>query len=180
METSPRVAEVAVTATLPIGDWHWQQSVYGWPATQFQAWIRGDLVITADTRQTVALFFDNVLEFWIDGMPCFGGDFYAFRRAPLVLHLQPGTHRIDVRLIRDVRAMGASGGPNITVKLRAEGASGSLHVLRNKTLISDIVGGKLVSPFASILVRNDGEDLVDVNDLECPQVCDNNCFESLY
>lgn len=37
---------------------------------------------------------DHVIEFWIDDQSYFGGDLYAFRKAPLVLDLSPGEHKI--------------------------------------------------------------------------------------
>lgn len=75
-------------------DWPFLQSVYGWSAFQYQAWARGKLTVEDETEQKVVLYTDHVIEFWVDDRPTFGGDFYAFRNAPLILHLSPGEHKI--------------------------------------------------------------------------------------
>jgi hypothetical protein len=140
--------------------------VYGWTALQYQAWARGYVEISADVPQTITFCTDNVIEFWVDDKLYFGGDFYAYRRAPAVLHLAPGKHKVDVRLIRDVRAMGGIGEPKVSIKLKAEVSRGILAVVESKLLISDIVDGNLASPFASVPVRNEGAGWVDIVEIE--------------
>lgn len=75
-------------------DWPFLQSVYGWAALQYQAWTRGRLVVESESSRKIVLQMNHVLEFWIDDRSYFGGDFYAFRKAPLVLDLSPGEHKI--------------------------------------------------------------------------------------
>ena len=83
-----------LTVSFPGIDWPFLQSVYGWAALQYQAWARGRLVVESEKPQKIVLHTDHVLEFWIDDRSYFGGDFYAFRNAPLVLDLFPGEHKI--------------------------------------------------------------------------------------
>ena len=140
--------------------------MYGWTALQYQAWARGYLEISADLPRTITFCTDNVIEFWVDDKLYFGGDFYAYRRAPPVLQLAAGKHKVDVRLIRDVRAIGGIGEPKISIKLKAEVSRGILAVVEPKLLISDIVNGTLASPFASVPVRNEGVAWVDIVEVE--------------
>lgn len=150
-------------------DWTAIQAVYGWAALQYQAWARGSITVRGSQPQTFLLYSDHVLEFWVDDEPYFGGDYYAYRNAPLVLHLPPGAHRLDVRLVRDVRIMGAVGQPTITVNLEVKPASGKL-VLADKVLISDVVDGRLASPYCSVTVRNEGLVPVEVIMTDSPAV----------
>ncbi|KAL8952695.1 MAG: hypothetical protein Q9222_001394 [Ikaeria aurantiellina] len=117
-------------------DWSFLQSVYGWPALQYQAWTRGVITVHEKVTQTVILYTDYVLEFWVDDNPYFGGDFYAFRRAPMVVHLDPGDHRLDVRIIRDLRAMGGVGEPTDLPPLRL--ASGQSRPLVFDAAVSEL------------------------------------------
>ncbi|MCJ1244306.1 hypothetical protein MMC30_001504, partial [Trapelia coarctata] len=128
--------------------------------------MRGELTIHADQPRTVLLYMDNVLESSIDGKRYFGGDFYAYRRAPLVLHLNPGPHTLDVRLVRDVRAMGGIGAPLVSLGLRAEFSSGGLAVVEEKILLPEMIGGKLVNNVGSVPVRNEGQEWIDILGVE--------------
>ncbi|KAI9877754.1 MAG: hypothetical protein M1830_002919 [Pleopsidium flavum] len=159
-------SKASLTVSFPAVDWSFLQSVYGWAALQFQAWARGTITINADQTNSIVLYVDNVLEFWVDGKSYFGGDFYSYRRAPLILHLEPGHHRLDVRLIRDVRAMGGTGEPNIQVRIEAHVSSGGLTVVDDKLLFPDIVDGKLSSTLASVPVRNEGSRWIQVLSVE--------------
>ena len=157
-----KIAEASLLVDFPDIDWKFLQSVYGWAALQFQAWARGHLIIAADTARSIMLYADNVLEFWVDDQHYFGGDYYAYRRAPLVLHLSPGSHNVDIRLIRDVRVMGGIGEPKISITLKAEGSNSSLALVVHKALIPDVVNGAFATPFASIPIRNEGQKPIDI------------------
>lgn len=111
-----------------------------------------------------------MLEFWIDDEHHFGGDFYTYRRAPLILRLDPGSHRLNIRLIRDVRAMGAIGEPSLHVKLEAQESPGGL-AFSGKPLLPDIVGGKLASNLASVSVRNEEESWIEICEIRSVNVC---------
>ncbi|KAL8831473.1 MAG: hypothetical protein Q9191_000845 [Dirinaria sp. TL-2023a] len=116
------------------------------------------------------MYTDYVLEFWIDDKPHFGGDFYAHRNAPLVLHLDPGDHKLDVRLIRDVRAFGANDEPTIELELRCERSKSHLTLDADKMLVADIVDGVLASSFASVPVRNEFQTWIDVRSIQSIKV----------
>ena len=149
----------------PNVDWPFLQSIYGWAALQYQAWARGHLIIAAKFTQSILFYADHVLEFWVDDDHYFGGDYYAYRRAPLVLHLNPGSHNIAIRLIRDVRVMGAIGEPTISIELKAESSHGSLALMGQKALMPDIIDGVLASSFASVPACNQGRKAIDVLDI---------------
>ncbi|TID19962.1 hypothetical protein E6O75_ATG07422 [Venturia nashicola] len=175
-ESGPSGAKVSLTVGFPDVDWNFLQSVYGWTALQWQAWARGEIFVTGDTIQTVTLYTDGILEYAVDGVRTFGGDFYSFRKAPLVLHLDPGRHVIDLRLVRDVRAFGGVSTPTIDAKIEARivpsdpTISGEktwvmpndLEVEGNQAMVSDVVDGRLASPYGTVTVRNTGTDWVEV------------------
>ncbi|KAJ8610665.1 hypothetical protein MRB53_038444 [Persea americana] len=134
---------------------------YGWAASQWQAWARGTLVLTGSRCTTVTLDTPGILEFYVDGEHYFGGDFYGFRRAPVVVKLCPGHHRLDVRLLRDVRATGGLGAPSVEVALYAAVAEG-LQVIPGSVLFPSVARGKFVSRYASVSVVNTEEYAIEV------------------
>ena len=169
--SSEDAAEATLNIHFPNIDWPFLQSVYGWAALQYSAWTRGHLTIAAKSAQSIVFYTDNVLEFWVDDDHYFGGDYYAYRRAPLVLHLNPGSHNVDIRLIRDVRVMGGIGEPKISIKMKAERSNSSLAIVSQKALIPDIVDGVLASPFASVPVRNEGTIPLEILKITTNVVC---------
>lgn len=157
----------------PAVDWRKLQSVYGWSALQYQAWIRGSLTVKGNSSQVILLYTDNVLEFWLAGQHYFGGDFYAFRRAPLVLDLPPGSHRFDIRIIRDVRAMGASEGadqPNVSIQIKVEKSEEGLSLQQERLLVPDVVKGRLAGEYGSLTLRNDGHRSLNILSVEAVDV----------
>lgn len=98
-------------------------------------------------------------EFSIAGRKHVGGDYYEFRRAPLVVKLPAGRHAIDVRVAHDVRAFGGVD----SVKFRVEAAivKGELSV-GDGVMVSDVVSGRMVGEWVSVPVRNDGEGWIRV------------------
>ena len=168
---SATAVEGTLSVDFPTVDWPFLQSVYGWAALQYQAWARGYLNIDKDSPQSIMLFTDHVLEFFVDDTHYFGGDFYAYRRAPLVLHLKPGIHKLDIRLARDVREMGGIGEPKVNVRLKVEIANGGLAIVEHKLLVSDMVNETPASPFASVPVRNQGLGWINIKKIESLTVC---------
>ncbi|EFQ91843.1 hypothetical protein PTT_11211 [Pyrenophora teres f. teres 0-1] len=143
-------------------DWDFMKLIYGWAAVQYQAWARGELVVGGNETQHVILHTDAILEYWIDDEHYFGGDYYSFRKAPPVLHLEPGLHTIDLRLARDVRAFGGILYPTIDVLVHVRQASGTLELAKPGILLSDVVQGKLASPTGSVYLRNSGEEDIEI------------------
>lgn len=167
-------SQSSANASLSIGysnvDWTFLKVVYGWAAVQYQAWARGEIIVTADTTQNVILYTDMILEFWVDGVHYFGGDFFGFHRTPAVLRLKPGSHGIDVRLVRDVRAMGGVLEPTIDVLLELRQTSGALDPAREAMLLPDVVDGKLAGSVGSLYVRNTGSSDVEIINVESSDV----------
>jgi hypothetical protein len=143
-------------------DWDFLKIFYGWAAVQYQAWARGELVIGGNETQHVLLHTDGILEYWVDDQHYFGGDYYTFRNAPLVLHLEPGSHQIDLRLVRDVRAFGGILEPTIDVVVDVQQASGTLELAKPGLLMSDVVDGKLASSLVSVSLTNSGEEDIEI------------------
>ncbi len=143
-------------------DWASLQAVYGWAALQFQAWARGSIVVDGKSTQAVTLYTGGVLEFRVDGNHHFGGDYYGFRKAPVVLHLSPGQHQLDIRLVRDVRAMGAVEPPSIRPRLELGLSIQAATAVPDQILAADIVDGTLASPYASVPVRNTGRRAITI------------------
>lgn len=165
----------AAVATLTIGfpdvDWAFLQSIYGWAALQYQAWARGNLTVHGNSTQTIVLHTDNVFEYRVDGISHCGGDLYAYRRAPLVLHMNPGTYKLEIRAVRDVRIMGGTGEPRIQMDLEACITSGALSVIDEKLLIPDIVDDKLASALASVPIRNESKQWIEIQAISSLDVC---------
>lgn len=150
-------------------DWNLLQQVYGWAATQWQAWARTEILVGSGGTQTTLLYTQNILEYIIDGQRFFGGDFFAFRRAPAVLHLSPGRHTLEVRLVRDVRAMGGIGPPLVEVTIEAIPVE-KPGIIVGQVLISDVIDGNLASPYGSLTITNTRRDWAVV-EISSQKVC---------
>ena len=156
----------SANASLSVGysnvDWDFLKVVYGWAAVQYQAWARGELVVGGNDTQHVIMHTDSILEYWIGDEHYFGGDFYSYRNAPPVLHLAPGSHKVDIRLVRDVRAFGGILEPTIDVMVDVRQVTGYLELAKAGIVISDVIDGKLASPMGSVHLRNSGEQDVEI------------------
>lgn len=168
--TSPGTIKASLNVSFSEVEWSFLQSVYGWSALQYQAWARGFLDVSQPNGQTIALYMSGLLEFLVDGKRHFGGDFYSYRRAPVILHLSQGQHTLDIRLTRDVRALGAADEPIIGVDVEAEERQMSLSIDSGSLLVSDITQGRLGNGWASIDVQNNLAEWVEIVSLSSPDV----------
>ncbi|KAJ4289732.1 hypothetical protein N0V90_011062 [Kalmusia sp. IMI 367209] len=172
--TQTSTSSTSANATLSVAysnvDWDFLKIVYGWAAVQYQAWARGELTVHSNSTQHLVLYTDAILEYWVDDVHYFGGDFFTFRKAPPVIHLSPGKHQVNLRLVRDVRAFGGILAPTIDVVVHAEQASGTLELAKPGILISDVVDGQLASPYGSVFLRNSGEDDVEIVEINSSDV----------
>ncbi|OQN98761.1 hypothetical protein B0A48_15427 [Cryoendolithus antarcticus] len=136
-----RLTQVNLTVRFPEVDWKFQQQVYGWAALQWQAWARGEFTVHGIEPATFTFQADSVLEYWIDDEHHWGGDFYETGRAPLVLHLKPGLHRIDLRVIREVRAMGGiTDDPRVDLRLQLHRQDSTKPLVQcGSILVSDFI-----------------------------------------
>ncbi|CAK4032670.1 hypothetical protein DOTSEDRAFT_69726 [Lecanosticta acicola] len=177
-------AGASLDVSFPHIEWQSLRDVYGWAALQWQAWARGEIDVQSDDVILVNLWTPQVLEFWVDDVHYFGGDFYSYQTVPATLRLAPGIHRVDVRLVRDVRAMGGVGEPDMRINLELWESSSDLrpvvHPPRSGVLISDYIGTDqdaiLASPHASVILRNDGMHDITVHAVD---VNHNQCFSKL-
>lgn len=168
--SSDNQASAHLNVTFPQIDWEGLQTVYGWPALQYQFWARGYLRIRATRAQTVAVSGGGMLEFWVDGEPYFGGDMYQYRRAPSIIRLSPGRHTLDLRLTRDVRAFGALS-QSFETAIDAELRQELVTVDKNSLVISELTQGKLGGIWASINVQNNGAEPIDFISIYSSKVC---------
>ncbi|KAL1587647.1 hypothetical protein WHR41_03449 [Cladosporium halotolerans] len=162
-DPSTNSASVELTVQYPDVDWAFLQQVYGWAALQWQAWARGEIIVERESTIALALDVENVLEYWIDGVHYFGGDFYGYGKAAAVLHLEPGIHRIDVRLVRDVRSMGGiTTNPAINVRIDLQASRGDVQAVGNIVIADRIDGANdvLASDLASAMIRNNLQEKV--------------------
>lgn len=156
-----------VTVAWPEVKWEYQRLVYGWASLQYQAWIRGTLTLHARDTKAIMLSVKNVLEYRLDGCSFFGGDFYGFNRAPVMMSLDPGEHRLDIRLVRDVRAMGGIGDPNISIIVEVKPSTDELYIETGKILVPEIIDGhSLAGQVGSVPIVNQMQDWVDVLTVE--------------
>ena len=144
-------------------DWHFAQQIYGWSALQFQAWVVGELFWSGSVPQTALLYMANILELWFSDDHIFGGDFYGFRRAPVVVHLQPGINVVRVRLLGDIRSMGGGFPLDLRARLEIKIVHDLLAIDEHGVLLPDAIGGHFCSPFGSITVRNQGDKWVKID-----------------
>lgn len=166
----PGKARAKISLSFPEIDWALLQYVYGWSALQYQSWARGVLEVSEPNGQTIALFVSGLLEFSVDGKRYFGGDFYNYRRVPVILHLSQGQHIMNLRLIRDVRVLGATNEPAIEIMVEAEERRELLSVDQGSLLVSDISLGKLGNSWASIDIQNNMAEWIEVLSVNSPDV----------
>lgn len=151
------VASAQLTIHYPEIDWHFARQTYGWAGLQYQSWARGYVYNNSPEGKRVVLFSDGVLELRFNHEPLFGMDLYGFRRAPPVLKLNPGENVLDVRLVRDNRAMGTQMPPQIAVKLEIREQKSLGCIVESSLIFPELFEGKLATSFASAVVRNNGE-----------------------
>jgi hypothetical protein len=120
--------------------------------------------------QTVAIFMDGVLEVSIDSRRHFGGDFYRYRRAPLILELAPGEHIIEFRLIRDVRALGGQGVPAVNMVFETQIRHEVLLVDESSLLIPETTDQRLGSAWATVNVQSNTAEWVEITCISSPDV----------
>ena len=96
----------------------------------------------------------GVLEFWVDQQHFWGGDYYGYGRAPYIVHLSPGEHLLELRLVRDVRVFGGDTHPEMPVRIDAEIIHNEIVVDIQESIFPDTLDGRLASNYASVPVTN--------------------------
>ncbi|KIW92854.1 uncharacterized protein Z519_06703 [Cladophialophora bantiana CBS 173.52] len=144
-------------------DWEFAQKIYGWSAFQYQAWAKGVILNQDVVSRPVNIFTDNILEIRINNMHVFGGDFFGFGRAPVLVELLPGANNISVRLVREVRSMGGIFPPTIQAGLRTQPVSEQPAVVANRVVMPNVVNGKFCTRYGSITVQNQAATWISVH-----------------
>lgn len=96
----------------------------------------------------------SVLEFWLDRQHFGGGDYYGYGRAPFIVHLSPGQHLLELRLVRDVRVFGGETHPEMPVRIDAEIIHDDILIDAQKSIFPDTLDGRLASNYASVPITN--------------------------
>ncbi|GAO46412.1 alpha/beta-hydrolase [Saitoella complicata NRRL Y-17804] len=161
-EESGEGAQAKVEVVYEDIDWDGLTSAYGWAALQFSFWIRGTIHIEEEGRYRIHAL--NVGEIWIDGKLYDGGDWYAYRRAPLILTLSPGEHRVEIRAINEIRIFGGRIPPKVEDVISVQRVAGGVVVEERGIVTPDVVEGRSAGEWVSVGVRNEGEEWVDVVD----------------
>ena len=163
-DTSAQKNETSVDLFLDFKevDWTFAQKIYGWSAFQYQAWAKGQIINHDAIDHTVNLFTDNILELWVNNEHIFGGDFFDFHRAPVVVEVHPGRNNVSIRLVREVRAMGGSYPPITQACLRLALVTKTLDVVSESLVLPDVVEGRFCSEYGSVVVRNQGHSWLSV------------------
>jgi hypothetical protein len=171
-----------IPVLFPDIDWEMLQKAFGWPALQFQAWIRGSFYISSEGRYGV--WIGSAIEFYLDGIYYDVGNLYdadvvQFNRGGLFLDLSSGAHVLEIRVVNDIRAFGGQVPPKVEVQVALRKVTADLVVAdydthggwvvptvidmkRKDTWRSD---GCLAGEWASFALRNEGREWVVITDL---------------
>lgn len=97
---------------------------------------------------------------------------YAYKRAPLVVKLGRGKHKIDIRVTHDIRAFGGGMPPSVEVQVDVRIAKGGLVAVEEEIVVSDLVAGRLAGKWVSLPVRNEEtEGWIEVLEVSGGDVC---------
>ena len=129
-------------------------------------------MVHGESETSILLDIENVLEFWVDSDHYFGGDYYAYCRAPIVLRLDPGAHVLNVRLVRDVRLFGAQSTPDLSINFVARVLGEHLYLNSAKCVMPDTVKGRPVGDGLSISLTNTSFGRIDVHSVEVTVLSD--------
>ena len=125
--------------------WSFNRDFYGWTVNQWQAWARGDMNVSDEqAQQTWAVRCANVGEYWIDDQR-FHGDWYGYGERWSRVVLDPGVHRIRVRLASEVRLFGGGLPPSLTFVLEFQPVNNDVVPLQGGRIVPEAVDGRLVS-----------------------------------
>lgn len=135
-------------------DWDSLRSVYGWSTLQYSTWLRGTIYNHRPKPQLISIHFTGVLEFRINNHSYFGGDFYGLHKVPVIVELPAGESTIDVRLTRDVRAMGGTGKSTILADMTLQSELRQVHFLKHTVVSPEIYNGSLSSIYFGVVLQN--------------------------
>lgn len=165
--TRPELAEKELGSTASFNvtfrdtvDWEFLQQVYGWAAKQWQGWTRGEIFVSSKAPVRVAILMEEILEFKLDGISHFGGNFLATRKVPLFVTLSHGRHILEARLIREVRSMGGIGPADFLFTIEIVPVEAGSGVKAHDLLISDVVNGVLATDWAAITITNESDEWI--------------------
>ncbi|ORX54950.1 alpha/beta-hydrolase [Hesseltinella vesiculosa] len=87
--------------------WQQNETAFGWSIEQYQAWFRGSLRVSQPSRLLIQVH--GVSSFYVDDR-MYAGDLYSDKTTHHLVELTKGLHRLDVRLVHDVRVFGGGHG----------------------------------------------------------------------
>ncbi|RHZ56847.1 hypothetical protein Glove_396g73 [Diversispora epigaea] len=150
--------------------WKFNRNSFGWAINQFQMWARGyfelspditnlkDIKNITDIKETIPVLiqFHNIGDFYVDNRRLFG-DWYDYKKSWHVLHLQPGNHVINVRLVNEIRIFGDKIPPDFKFQCQIRKLNEKekvMMILSQTIIVPNLVNGHLAGRFISIGILN--------------------------
>ncbi|CAG8432933.1 6079_t:CDS:10 [Diversispora eburnea] len=143
---------------------------FGWVINQFQTWARGyfelsqdiinikDIKNITDIKETIPVLIQchNIGDFYVNNRRLFG-DWYDYKKSWHVLHLQPGNHVINVRLVNEIRIFGDKIPPDFKFQCQIRKLNEKekvMMILSQTIIVPNLVNGHLAGRFISIGILN--------------------------
>ncbi|KYR01215.1 hypothetical protein DLAC_02333 [Tieghemostelium lacteum] len=138
-------------------DWSFYQQVFGWTIWLYYGYAIGQFEITSPNSYIIDC--TGIRTYYIKSMQSgqifeLQGDFYGYGVGQQVIELPVGQYQIFYRIQSSVRL---NQSPVASFQCTMETAWDQLMVLPSETIMSDIVGGLLASPYASVTIINVSE-----------------------
>lgn len=148
-------------------DWPEITKIYGWVATQFDAWSRCTLIVEEDC--VVHLKVLNSPEFLLDGER-YEGDIYGVG-IPLIVPLTIGHHQLDIRVVNEVRIFGYTEEPLASIIVDVDIKNEQAFVTADSMVVPDTIRtkatGRVVrsSPYIGFVLNNNSAHTVQVDSI---------------
>jgi len=168
-------------------DWKSLQNTFGWASLQFQAWIRGTIILREKGRY--GIWIGNAVEFYVDGVYYDAGNLYdadvlQFSRGGIFLDLEEGEHVLEIRMVNDIRAFGGQVPPKVDVQVAIRKVEEELVVAEYEShggwtvpSVIEVTGHEgiskscLAGDWGSFALRNEGPERLIITSLRVHGVC---------
>jgi len=148
---------------MTIVNWNFLQQIWGWNIWLWYAYAVGDFNVPA-TGTYVVNCTGTTLVYYIQSTSNknliyeFNSDFYAYGTGQQVIDLSGGAYRLYVRMQSSTRLTQS---PQGFFTCTMSPSQSAVLILPSETLIPDVVGGNLASPYAAITVINTGNTVLN-------------------
>ncbi|KAF2071359.1 hypothetical protein CYY_007318 [Polysphondylium violaceum] len=147
---------------MTIVNWSFLQQIWGWNIWLWYAYAVGDFNVPT-TGTYVVTCTGTTLVYYIQSSSNknliyeFSSDFYAYGTGQQIIDLNSGAYKLYVRMQSSTRLTQSPVGFFTCTMSQTQT---DILVLPTETLVSDVVGGNLASPFAAITVINSGNQVL--------------------